>query len=428
MSSVGVEPATPTPAAPSLRRLITAGASWIFGSSIVRHGLRLVSSFVLTRMLTPDSFGLIATAAILTTAIEMCSDFGVRHAIVHNPNGGTRRYLDVAWTLIVVRGLVIALLILALAAPFAAACGDDRVFGLACLTALSPALFGLCSPGRLRWSRDLRQDLLAKLDLYVDVVRLPINIACVWLVRSAMGLALATVATEVVRVVISYVMAPERPTWTWDRTIVRELGRYGRFVFASSLLGFLSVRLDAFFIARFLGMEMAGIYYIAQALSGPVESMGTQMLGGLLFPMLSRLQHDPAAVRRRMMQTLRLLVFIALPLVVVAILLGPWAIRAFFPEGYAAAVPPFQALLAAAWMSCLGTALTCPLLASGRPYWGTVATTARLIAFCVAAYALSGYGTLGYALAIAAASTAFTLSIVFVPWTRPAAKAPVPAG
>ncbi len=410
---------------PSFRHRIKSGVAWIFGSSLARHALRVVSSMILTRLLAPDSFGLIATAALLPVAIEMCSDFGVRHAIVHNPNGSTRRYLDVAWTLIAFRGFVVAAVVLAMAAPFAAVCDDERVFALTCVSAITPALFGLCSPGRLRWSREMRQDLLAKLDLYVDVARLPINVACVLLVPSAMGLAIASVAAECVRVPLSYVMAPDRPTWTWDRAIVRELGNFGRFVFASSLLGFLAARLDVFFVARFLGMEQAGIYYIAQALASPVEAMVTQMLGGLLFPMLSRLQHDPDEVRRRMWQALRLMLGVGVPLTAAGILVSPFVVELLYDPRYAPAVPPLQALLVAAYLSCLGTTFTCALLASGRPYWGTLATLARLVAFCGAAYALADRGVTGYALAILAASAAFMLSVAFVPWTR---RPPATAG
>ena len=409
----------PTGDGASLRGLVAKGAAWILGAIAARQALRLVSSVVVTRLLLPDDFGLATTAMLLGVFVEMCADFGIRQAIVQHRDGGTQRFLDVAWTLALWRSLGVSAVIVALAGPFAAAMNDDRLQALAMLTALLPPLQAACSPGRLAWMRELRQDRINQLDLAVDVARLPLNIAGALLTGNAYGIVFAGIAAEAVRVALSYVMAPGRPRFAYERAVAVDLLRYGRYVFAASVLGFFAVRLDAFFVARFLGMNTAGTYAIAQNMTAPIEGIASQLLGGLLFPYLARFQHDPDAIRARMRQVMKALVFGGAPLAALAVLAAPFVVDLLYDDRYLPAAGPLQWMIVAVYFSCLGTALNCPLMATGRPHWGTLATAVRLVVFGVSAWYLGVHGAVGYAAAIAASTFAFLLTLACVPWTPP---------
>lgn len=401
----------------SLRGRVARGAAWILGAVAARQALRLVSSVIITRLLLPDDFGLATTAMLLGVFVEMCADFGIRQAIVQHRDGGTRRFLDVAWTLALWRSFGVSAVIVVLAGPFATAMADERLQTLAMLTALLPPLQAACSPGRLAWMRELRQDRINQLDLAVDVARLPLNIAGALLTGNAYGIVFAGIAAEAVRVGLSYVMAPERPRFAYERAVAVDLLRYGRYVFVASVLGFFAVRLDAFFVARFLGMNAAGTYGLAQNMTSPIEGIASQLLGGLLFPYLAKFQHDLPAIRTRMRQVLKALLLGGTPLAGLAVLAAPYVVDLLYDDRYQGAAGPLQWMIVAIYFSCLGTALNCPLMATGRPHWGTLATAVRLVAFGVSAWFLGEHGAVGYAAAIAASTFAFLVTLACVPWT-----------
>lgn len=401
----------------SLRGRVARGAAWILGAVAARQALRLVSSVIITRLLLPDDFGLATTAMLLGVFVEMCADFGIRQAIVQHRDGGTRRFLDVAWTLALWRSFGVSAVIVLLAGPFATAMADERLQTLAMLTALLPPLQAACSPGRLAWMRELRQDRINQLDLAVDVARLPLNIAGALLTGNAYGIVFAGIAAEAVRVGLSYVMAPERPRFAYERAVAVDLLRYGRYVFVASVLGFFAVRLDAFFVARFLGMNAAGTYGLAQNMTAPIEGIASQLLGGLLFPYLAKFQHDLPAIRTRMRQVLKALLLGGTPLAGLTVLAAPYVVDLLYDDRYQGAAGPLQWMIVAIYFSCLGTALNCPLMATGRPHWGTLATAVRLVAFGVSAWFLGEHGAVGYAAAIAASTFAFLVTLACVPWT-----------
>jgi O-antigen/teichoic acid export membrane protein len=114
---------------------------------------------------------------------------------------------------------------------------------------------------------------------------------------------------------------------------------------------------------------------------------------------------------------MRALLLFGAPVAGLGVLAAPYVIDILYDDRYLAASAPFQWMIVAAYVSCLGTALNCPLMATGRPQWGTIATAVRLATFGVAAWLLAPHGAAGYAAAVAVATLAFTLAVAFVPWT-----------
>lgn len=400
-------------AEPSLRSRALRGSAWIVAGTLARQGLKFVSSLILTRLLFPEAFGLAATAGLLIIAVEMCSDFGIRPALVQHPAGGTSRYLDTAWTLMFVRGFGLAGALAMLAWPFAAFFGQPEIFWLALMIAVTPILRGAASPALFLWLRNLDQWRLNLLETSTDAIRIVATILGALLWRNVWGLAAGGLVGEVVRTALSYTLGPRRPCWYWDRTAARELVRFGRFIFISSVLGFFALRLDAFFVAKFLGMQRAGVYCIAAAIAAPIEVVGIQVMGSVLFPALSRRQKDPSLLSQHVSDVLRVVSLVILPAGFLLAAAAPFLVGLLYDVRYEQAGVAARWLLVAACLGFLAHGLNAPLLATGRPYWGTGATGVRLLTFCSLAPVLgTRFGIEGYAQAVALSAAAFTIALM----------------
>ena len=84
------------------------------------QGLRLLNNIILTRLLAPPIFGLMALINAIRTGVELLSDVGIVQNIVSNPRGAEPDFQDTAWTLQVIRGFLLAIACLVLAAPLGA--------------------------------------------------------------------------------------------------------------------------------------------------------------------------------------------------------------------------------------------------------------------------------------------------------------------
>ncbi|MBL9057749.1 MAG: oligosaccharide flippase family protein, partial [Rhodobacteraceae bacterium] len=95
------------------------GSMLTAGSYAVTQALRLGSNLILTRLLYPEAFGVMALVSVALVGLAMFSDMGVGPAISASPRGDERDFLDTAFTLNVARGAVLWAATCALAWPMA---------------------------------------------------------------------------------------------------------------------------------------------------------------------------------------------------------------------------------------------------------------------------------------------------------------------
>ncbi len=80
------------------------------------QGIRLVSTLVMTRLLAPSMFGVMAIAMMVNVIASLLTDLGIRQNIVQSRRGADPIFLDTAWTVQIVRGFIIWALALAFSA------------------------------------------------------------------------------------------------------------------------------------------------------------------------------------------------------------------------------------------------------------------------------------------------------------------------
>mgnify|MGYP000735525278 CR=1 FL=1 len=81
--------------------------------------LRLGGNLILTRLLVPEFFGIMALARAVITGLHFFSDIGLMPSIIRSQRGGDPVFLNTAWTIAVLRGIILWAFTLALALPMA---------------------------------------------------------------------------------------------------------------------------------------------------------------------------------------------------------------------------------------------------------------------------------------------------------------------
>ena len=114
MNSTTAAPSTLTE--PNLKQRFKRAASWTLLSYGATQVLRLASNLVLARWLAPEMFGVMAIANLAIVALVMLSDVGLGAGAIRSPRGDDPTFLNVTWVVQIVRGGVIALATLAIAA------------------------------------------------------------------------------------------------------------------------------------------------------------------------------------------------------------------------------------------------------------------------------------------------------------------------
>lgn len=313
--------------------LLTAGA---YGASQV---LRLGSNLVLTRLLFPEAFGIMALVTVILVGLQMFSDTGIGPAISRSPRGDEPDFLDTAYTVNVVRGLFLCALAATLAWPAA------RFYGVSDLLTLVPAAgltlaVGGFNPTRIDTAnRHLILWRVTLIDLGAQAAGIASMIVLAYATGSIWALVLGAILGAGAKLVFARLWLPGRTNrFRWEPGAARELIHFGKWIFLSTACGFLLAQGDKAILGAYLGMADLGIYNIGWFLASFPVLMAGSVVGRVMIPLYR--DHPPAASaeNRARLRRLKLLLSAAVLLMLTAVaLLGVPLVRVMYDARYLSA-------------------------------------------------------------------------------------------
>jgi O-antigen/teichoic acid export membrane protein len=265
------------------------------------QAIRLAGNLILTRLLFPEVFGLMALVSVFLIGLEMFSDLGVGASVVQRREEPDLDFLQSAWTLQALRGIVLWLIASAAAWPLSGWYGEPSLAIVLPTVAFTLAITGFKSPAIHLCARNLRHGALTRLDLVSAVIGLVVSIALAATLKSVWALVIGGLVSSVVSLVASWHLPCQQPMrFRWHGPSQRELIGFGRWIFVATVFAFLAAHGDRLLLGKFLSLAELGIYTVAFFFAQSV----TGFMGGLasrtLFPIFSRLEPgDPSLHRYR---------------------------------------------------------------------------------------------------------------------------------
>jgi O-antigen/teichoic acid export membrane protein len=280
------------------------------GGHAATQVLRFGSNLVMTRLLLPDSFGVMALALTFMYALNMFSDIGLRMVAVQHARGGEKRFLDVLWTVQVLRGVLIMVVGLVCAAAVwslngagltrpGSAYAHPDLPGVLVLLAVGMLISGFESTKLISMGRELNLKKTVLLEIYAQLFGFAVMVSIAWLHPTVYALAAGAIANAVFKTALSHTwMDGYANRFGWETAIWRDIYRFGRWIFLSSILGFLIAAGDKIILGGLLSATDFGIYAIAVIIVGIVHELGNKISASVAYPALSEVQRErPEALR-----------------------------------------------------------------------------------------------------------------------------------
>ncbi len=411
----------------ALQRRMWHAAAWLVGSNVTSQALRLLSSLVLTRLLLPESFGLMAAVQTLYFGLVMFSDLGVWQSVVTHPQGEQPKFLGTAFSVQCVRGLLLAAIVAlialglklsALYAPFRAdtVYADARLPAMVLVFALSAVLQGLESMHIATAQRALQTRLLTRLELLTQLAGMLVTIGCAGWTHSVWSLLLGTVTATLARTVLSHTLF-DGPAYKpcWDRASLRDIVGFGKWIFLSSIIGFAAANGEKLIMGGTLAAQYFGVFSIASLLLAAIVGLVGNLNAHLVFPSLSEaLRNGDAEAHKVYTRVQQLADAILGSISGLTLVLGGWVVQVLYDTRYAEAGWMLQ-LLALGLVAMRYQVLEQMMFARNRPGWVTLSNTLRALALVVLvplAYAWGGVQ--GAVLAVVASQFAgWPVALVF---------------
>lgn len=332
----------------SLKNLAIRGTLWTFAGYGASRILSFGSQLILTRLLAPEIFGLMALVNTFLIGLQLFSDVGIGPSIIQNDRGDEPEFLNTAWTIQVLRGLALWLCACIGAWPFAQFYGQPELFALIIVSGFSAVISGFNSTTLFTANRHLDLGRLTLIELISQAASLVVVLHWVLRYPNIWGLVAGSMFGVLVKMILSYRWLPGiRHQFAWDWKAVQSLTKFGRWIFLSTALGFFLQYADRLVLGKFLSIGDLGIYSLAVLLSGVIQDIHSRVNQAILLPVYSKLKHLSIEELRERVRKLRLaMMAVLLPPIWISAIFGTLIIDWLFDSRYHDAGWMFQVLAA----------------------------------------------------------------------------------
>lgn len=297
----------------SLNARFMRSSIFTLGGYGMGQALRLASNLILTRLLFPEAFGMMALVAVIMQGLAMFSDVGVSPAIMQSKRGDDQDFLDTAWTIQVIRGGLLWAFACLIALPVAAFYGEPLLAWILPCAGISLLISGF-NPTRMdSANRHLMLGRLTGLDLMSQGCGIVIAVVFAWYLQSVWALVISGVAASVILLVLYSVFLPgQRNRFRWERAAANELIGFGKWIFLSTICGFLYMQGDKLLLGKYLPLDQFGIYNIGFFLASFPLLMGGVMTRKVLIPVYRERPPSESVENFRKLQKMRFLLTAAM--------------------------------------------------------------------------------------------------------------------
>lgn len=320
-----------------------SGVFWMSIMSGVNIIIKLLITIVLSRLLIPSEFGIVASIQIVISFADIFWMMGVGPAIIQKKNLSS---YDIATgnILNIIFGLAVYLIIISFSNPIANFVGIENVVMLRIVASvfIIHSISGVSESLLQREMRFKEISLISVISLFIYgfvVIILAILGYGPW------ALIIAQITQVLTKTVLSIIKRPINFSIKLNKNSARELMYFGSGHTLSKLINNFALQGDYFVVSRALGSSNLGFYNRAyQLLLVPTNLIGT-VIDKVLFPLVSRYQTQTEKVKYLFLNITALISILSFPITIISLTMSEELIRVVLGSGWDNTVLPFKFLI-----------------------------------------------------------------------------------
>ncbi|WP_245627205.1 lipopolysaccharide biosynthesis protein [Cognatishimia activa] len=323
------------------------GALWIAIGRLLANALGLISTLILARILVPEDFGLVAISTAFMAILTSITDMPVSEALIQHKDP-KKDHFHTAFTISAIRGAIIGLAMVFCAGPVAQFYGDERLREILQVLALGVFLLSLLNPRLILFQRELVFHQIFIMQISEKAVGFIAAVAVALIYQSYWALIIGALASEMTRVLLSYVLRPFLPRFTllhW-----RELLSFSIWLTLGNCAQALNWRANPLVYGAVLPTNFMGLYGFGNRVTGVLFDQLDQPIRQTLYPAFSRLNSDIPALGRAYLRAQGILCLVVFPFATAIIFLAAPLVTIAVGDKWLLAVPviQIQAMMSAA--------------------------------------------------------------------------------
>lgn len=349
-----------------MRAKVASALRWSLSGRFAAQALSWLSTLFVVRLLHPEDFGLMAMAASVAALAAAFNDVGLSSAIVQQREINDED-IGALLGLILLCNCALFLVVFATAPLLARYYQAGDVASVLRVLALQFPIqsFGLIHASLLVRQLDFKTKTLVESGALVAGSISTLSMAVAGL--GVWSLVFGNLLTSSVRSLGFSLLSRRRylPRWRIQPAL-RTIGFSGAIV-AQRIVWWFYSQIDILLLGRLYQAEAVGIYSIARQLAAlPHDKVGA-VLNQVTLASFARVQHDTTRVREYLLQAVRMLAFVTVPVFAAISALAPEAVHVLLGEKWLGTVVPIRILALIVPLRMISAAISEVLNARGHP-------------------------------------------------------------
>src|SRR5262245_9629195 len=318
------------------------GASLMVLRTLVLYPIGFVGEVVLARLLAPNDFVAYAVASFVTVTLAAVLEVGLAASLIQRPDEPRDEEYQTLFTLQIlsITGLVVLI--------FAASPWLFPWFGLhlnlrwtMLALLLCPWISSFGTMSCVKLERQLRYVVFARMDVLRGLTYMGSAVALAFAGARAWSFAVAIVLSTLVKTTIAFRQAPWPVRFRFKLTGMRQALHFGFMFQVSTLTSLFRDHIGVVLGGPLFGVQSVGYLNWAKNTTYYTSQIFTQVVSRVAFPSISRVQHDPAAVRQMAQTLLKYVNLFTFPVITLFAALIPEFVAVFYTNKWLPALPAF---------------------------------------------------------------------------------------
>ena len=314
-----------------IREKAFSAVRWTAVSAATGAIVQLLQVMLLTRILTPADYGVMAIVAAVLTFPWVINGTGLNSAFIHRRHVTEGERSSLFWAGVIF-AVLLGAVVLAIAPLVAWIYGDPRLFPLLALSSATFLVSGVGAQFRMNAEKHLRFKPMAIIETAAAAFSMMVAVLTAMTGAGPYTLVWASLSGAVVNSGLSwfYLSADWKPGWhiSW-----RELQPYVHFSLAavsSAIISNVNRSLDVIVLGRFVPASSLGLYSVPRNFMQQLQTFVNPIISRVGFPLISSVQHDRARVSAITASTLNMVGALNAPFYVGMALFADPLVRVLF--------------------------------------------------------------------------------------------------
>jgi O-antigen/teichoic acid export membrane protein len=287
----------PTPAL-SVQPVEPGGRKAYLVALATAQAAAFVRSVVLARLLGPEQMGLAAIIIVTASFFDAITDTGADDFLVQDRFGGTADALQLIHLVAVMKGALVALLLILFAAPIATLTNAPQAAHALAALAIVPFLNGFTNYDFRISQRHHQFGPEAKMMLVSEATGVVATVVAAVVVQNFTAVLYGLAVRAVASVAVSHAVARQGYRLRFCKELAERFWTFSVPLMANGLLIFIATQSDRVIISRHLGLAELGRYTIVLLIGLYPGLTIMRFVGAIYLPMIAGARDEPARMRR----------------------------------------------------------------------------------------------------------------------------------